>query len=72
VRFGRSLAQVVPGPVAVLATFNDGTTESFDVLIGADGVHSATRALVFGPEAQYSHYLGSPALLVKAAPIWYN
>jgi 2-polyprenyl-6-methoxyphenol hydroxylase-like FAD-dependent oxidoreductase len=59
VRFGRALAQVVPGPDAVLATFNDGTTESFDVLIGADGVHSATRRLVFGPEAPYSHYLGS-------------
>ena len=39
-------------------TFNDGTSESFDLLIGADGVHSATRALVFGADEQFSHDLG--------------
>src|SRR5215467_6077279 len=58
VRFGRSLTHIVPGPDAVAVTFNDGTSESFDLLIGADGVHSATRALVFGPEDQFSRYLG--------------
>jgi 2-polyprenyl-6-methoxyphenol hydroxylase-like FAD-dependent oxidoreductase len=58
VRFGRWLVAVEPGPDAVEVTFNDGTTESFDLLIGADGVHSATRALVFGPEEQFSRYLG--------------
>ena len=58
VRFGRSLTHVVAGPDAVDVTFNDGTTESFDLLIGADGVHSITRALVFGPEDQFSRYLG--------------
>jgi 2-polyprenyl-6-methoxyphenol hydroxylase-like FAD-dependent oxidoreductase len=58
VRFGRSLTHVVPGPDAVEVTFNDGTSESFDLLIGADGVHSNTRALVFGPEEQFSRYLG--------------
>ena len=41
-----------------MVTFNDGTTESFDLLIGADGVHSTTRTLVFGPEEQFSRYLG--------------
>ena len=39
-------------------TFNDGTSETFDLLIGADGVHSAMRALVFGPEDQFRPYLG--------------
>src|SRR5581483_11703770 len=58
VRFGRWIKRIEPGPDAVIATFNDGTTESFDLLIGADGVHSATRALVFGPEEQFSRYLG--------------
>jgi 2-polyprenyl-6-methoxyphenol hydroxylase-like FAD-dependent oxidoreductase len=58
VRFGRWINAIEPGPDAVVATFNDGTTESFDLLIGADGVHSATRALVFGPEEQFSRYLG--------------
>jgi len=58
VRFGRSLKSVVSDPDAVSVTFNDGTSESFDILIGADGVHSVTRALVFGAEEQYSHFLG--------------
>jgi 2-polyprenyl-6-methoxyphenol hydroxylase-like FAD-dependent oxidoreductase len=61
VRFGRSLTHLVPGLDAVVATFNDGTSESFDLLIGADGVHSATRALVFGPADRFSHYLGTRA-----------
>jgi 2-polyprenyl-6-methoxyphenol hydroxylase-like FAD-dependent oxidoreductase len=58
VRFGRWLVAIEPGPDAVAVTFNDGVTESFDLLIGADGVHSTTRALVFGPEEQFSRYLG--------------
>jgi len=58
VRFGRELLGVVQGRDAVEATFNDGRTESFDLLIGADGVHSNTRALGFGPEEQFSRYLG--------------
>jgi 2-polyprenyl-6-methoxyphenol hydroxylase-like FAD-dependent oxidoreductase len=56
--FGRSLTHIVSGSDAVVVTFNDGTTESFDLLIGADGVYSTTRALVFGPEDQFSRYLG--------------
>ena len=58
VRFGRWIERIEAGPDAVVVTFNDGTTESFDLLIGADGVHSRTRTLVFGPEEQFSHYLG--------------
>lgn len=58
VRFGRSLTHVVSGRDAVEVTLNDGTTGSFDLLIGADGVHSNTRALVFGPEEQFCRYLG--------------
>lgn len=38
-------------------TFNDGTTDSFDLLVGADGVHSNVRRLVFGDDAQFQHYL---------------
>ena len=32
-----------------------------DVLIGADGIHSGVRAQVFGPKAEYFHYLGMRA-----------
>ncbi len=58
VRFGRWLVAATPGEQDVTVTFNDGTSESFDLLIGADGVHTPTRALVFGPEAQFSRDLG--------------
>jgi 2-polyprenyl-6-methoxyphenol hydroxylase-like FAD-dependent oxidoreductase len=58
VRFGCWFTKIVQGSDAVEVTFNDGTSESFDLLIGADGVHSATRTLLFGPEEQFSRYLG--------------
>src|SRR5579875_579053 len=58
VRFGRWIERIDAGPDAVEVTFNDGATETFDLLIGADGVHSKTRALVFGPEEQFSRSLG--------------
>ncbi|QBD75600.1 hypothetical protein EPA93_06110 [Ktedonosporobacter rubrisoli] len=58
VRFGRSLTHVEQRSADVVVTYNDGTSEPFDLLIGADGVHSNTRALVFGAEEQYRHFLG--------------
>lgn len=58
VRFGRWIEHIEQGMDTVAVTFNDGVTETFDLLIGADGVHSKTRALVFGPEDQFSRYLG--------------
>lgn len=39
-------------------TFRSGLRRSFDVVLGADGLHSRTRALVFGPERQFHRYLG--------------
>jgi 2-polyprenyl-6-methoxyphenol hydroxylase-like FAD-dependent oxidoreductase len=58
VRFGCSLAAVEQNADAVCATFDDGTTETFDLLVGADGIHSNTRRLVFGPEEHFGRYLG--------------
>jgi 2-polyprenyl-6-methoxyphenol hydroxylase-like FAD-dependent oxidoreductase len=58
VRFGRWLVAASQEKQAVEVTFNDGMSGSFDLLIGADGVHSATRALVFGPDEQFSRDLG--------------
>ncbi|MFI2257618.1 FAD-dependent monooxygenase [Streptomyces tubercidicus] len=39
-------------------TFRGGGRRTFDMVIGADGLHSRTRALVFGPEEQFHRYLG--------------
>jgi 2-polyprenyl-6-methoxyphenol hydroxylase-like FAD-dependent oxidoreductase len=34
----------------VQVTFHDGSRASFDLVVGADGMHSATRAMVLGPK----------------------
>jgi 2-polyprenyl-6-methoxyphenol hydroxylase-like FAD-dependent oxidoreductase len=39
-------------------TFASGRRERFDLVVGADGVHSATRRLAFGAEEQYAKFLG--------------
>ncbi|WP_424532599.1 FAD-dependent monooxygenase [Sphaerisporangium viridialbum] len=50
IRFGATLTAVDQDEHAVRVTLTDGTIEEADLLIGADGLHSATRALLFGPE----------------------
>ncbi|ACZ90170.1 FAD-dependent monooxygenase [Streptosporangium roseum] len=42
----------------VKVTFDSGRTRVFDLVVGADGLHSATRALAFGPEARFVRDLG--------------
>ncbi|WP_247695920.1 FAD-dependent monooxygenase [Streptomyces sp. b94] len=39
-------------------TFRSGVQRTFDLVLGADGLHSRTRELVFGPERQFHRYLG--------------
>ena len=39
-------------------TFDSGTRRTFDLVVGADGIHSNTRRLAFGPEEDYHRYLG--------------
>ena len=38
-------------------TFRSGGRRRFDLVVGADGMHSHTRRLVFGAEEQFHHYL---------------
>ena len=38
--------------------FERATTQTYDLVIGADGLHSTTRSLVFGPEGGFLHFLG--------------
>lgn len=39
-------------------TLRGGSRRTFDMVFGADGLHSRTRELLFGPEAQFHRYLG--------------
>jgi len=42
----------------VRVTFESESTRDFDLVIGADGLHSRVRRLAFGPDADYEKYLG--------------
>lgn len=57
-RYGEWIDKIVQDDAGVDVTFASGSTERFDLVIGADGIHSATRRLVFGPEEKFSTNLG--------------
>lgn len=38
--------------------FRSGRRRTFDLVVGADGMHSQTRDSLFGPEGQFHRYLG--------------
>jgi salicylate hydroxylase len=51
VHFGHRLVGIDERSERVVARFESGAERSFDLLIGADGIHSAVRAELFGPDA---------------------
>ncbi|HEY0532147.1 MAG TPA: FAD-dependent monooxygenase [Actinoplanes sp.] len=57
-RFGDRIVRLEQDVSGVDVTFRSGGTERFDLVIGADGVHSGVRALAFGPEEEFVRYLG--------------
>ena len=50
IRLGRCVRDVEARDGSVKINFAGGEEETFDVLIGADGIHSPTRTALFGPE----------------------
>jgi 2-polyprenyl-6-methoxyphenol hydroxylase-like FAD-dependent oxidoreductase len=52
-RFGTTVTAVAQDRDGVTATFSNGSTERADLLIGADGLHSGVRRLVFGEESDF-------------------
>ncbi|MEU1803809.1 FAD-dependent monooxygenase [Streptomyces sp. NPDC019937] len=57
--FDDSIAALAQGPDEVAITFHSGVSRTFDLVVAADGVHSSTRGLVFGPEETFLRPLGS-------------
>lgn len=57
-RYGDSIATLTETPDGVEVTFASGAQRTFDLVVGADGVHSRVRRLTFGPERQYVRHLG--------------
>ncbi|MEV7005759.1 FAD-dependent monooxygenase [Streptosporangium sp. NPDC051022] len=57
--FGDSIAALAENADGVDVTFERGPARSFDLVIGADGLHSNVRRLVFGPESRFSTWIGA-------------
>lgn len=56
--FGDSIAGLRDDGTGVDVDFSSGRTDRYDLVIGADGMHSAVRRLTFGAERQFLHHLG--------------
>ncbi|WHX16773.1 FAD-dependent monooxygenase [Streptomyces malaysiensis subsp. malaysiensis] len=56
--YNDSIAALAQGTDEVAVTFHRGDSRAFDIVVAADGVHSSTRALVFGPEENFLRHLG--------------
>lgn len=58
IRYGTSIAKLDNWADGVTLTLEDGAVLSADLLVGADGIHSHTRSLVFGAEDPFIRPLG--------------
>ena len=56
--FEDSITTIVQEPDGVAVTFEHAPADRFDMVIGADGLHSTVRRLVFGPENRFRRFLG--------------
>ena len=55
--FDDSIADLEQSEHGVDVTFRCGGRRTFDLVVGADGIHSRTRELILGPETQFDRYL---------------
>jgi 2-polyprenyl-6-methoxyphenol hydroxylase-like FAD-dependent oxidoreductase len=56
--FGQSIADLHDDGDGVDVRFASGERQRYDIVVGADGMHSATRRLTFGSEDQFLQHLG--------------
>jgi 2-polyprenyl-6-methoxyphenol hydroxylase-like FAD-dependent oxidoreductase len=68
-RFGDSITALIETAGGVRAEFERGAPQTFDLVIGADGIHSRVRRLAFGPEQDFVRHLGY-YYCVAGAPGW--
>lgn len=53
--FGDSITEIAGGKV----TFEQAAPREFDIVVGADGLHSNVRRLVFGAEPAFTEFIGA-------------
>jgi 2-polyprenyl-6-methoxyphenol hydroxylase-like FAD-dependent oxidoreductase len=56
--FDDSIVGLAEDKDGVKVTFSHSQPRTFDLVVGADGLHSKVRALAFGEESQFMHHLG--------------
>ncbi len=56
VQFGATIDHIEEGKDSVLVHFKDASQDSYDLVVGADGVHSSVRTRVFGIPEQYVNW----------------
>ncbi|GAB3559354.1 FAD-dependent monooxygenase [Spelaeicoccus albus] len=66
-RFDDVITGLESGTHGVDATFDRAPGESFDLVIGADGLHSNVRRMAYGPDRDYIRHLGMYIATVRMA-----
>src|SRR4051794_12057876 len=56
--FGDTVEAIHDDGHQVFVTFRSGTRRSFDLVVGADGLHSRVRLLAFGAQERFEDHLG--------------
>ncbi len=56
--FGDRIAELTQDADGVDVVFASGDRRRFDLVVGADGLHSGLRAMVFGPHERFVRHLG--------------
>lgn len=56
--FGDTIERIEQDPSGVRVDFAHASSRRFDLVIGADGLHSNVRRLVFGADSRFESYLG--------------
>lgn len=64
--FGDSVTNLAQTPEGIQVTFERAEPATFDVVVGADGIHSNVRRLAFGPEEDFVTHLGHYYAIVNA------
>ncbi len=65
--FGDSVARIEQSNKGAHVAFESGAERDFDLVVGADGLHSRVREIVFGAENRFEKYLGCKVAAFEVA-----